>query len=280
MLTLKPSHSEKEMDGIKNIKITKIKGGKANLNEDQVILEQPLEIRIRHRDRLSQVAITMRTPGNDQDLATGFLFTEGIVTDISAIVNTQLIDDNVIEINLADHAILPDGLLQRNTFMSSSCGICGKASLDLIKTHSQYLPWTSKFEVSIEVITSLRSKLDSMQNLFSITGGNHAVALFDLEGNLIHIAEDVGRHNAMDKLIGHQLQKNILPLNNSICLLSGRASFELIQKAMMAGIGCIVAVGAPSSLAIELAEECGMTLIGFLKSDGGNIYCGETRVKV
>ena len=272
--------AENDIVGINNIKITRIKQGKAQSTEDQVIIEQPLEIRIRHRDRLSQVAITMRTPGFDQNLAIGFLFTEGIITDISSVINTILVAENVIEVCLTDSSILPDGVFQRNTFMSSSCGICGKASLDLIKTNTQYLPWSSKFKVSIDIITSLRSKLDDMQSLFSITGGNHAVALFDLRANLIYIAEDVGRHNAMDKLIGHELQNNKLPLNNSICLLSGRASFELVQKAMMAGIGCIVAVGAPSSLAIELAEESGMTLIGFLKSDGGNIYCGEGRVKL
>ena len=269
-----------KLEGVKEVAITKMHYGKLNTMKDQVIIEQPLEIRIRHRGRLSQIAITMRTPGFDKDLATGFLFTEGIVTDMANVIDYKIIDDNVIEVLLRDQANLPDGLLQRNTFMSSSCGICGKASLDMIKTNTQYLPWASKFIVDQSTIVSLRDQLDNMQNLFSITGGNHAVALFDLQANLLHIAEDVGRHNAMDKLIGHQLQSGKLPLNNTICLLSGRASFELIQKAMMVGIGFIVAVGAPSSLAIELAEECGMTLIGFLKSEGGNVYCGEGRVKI
>lgn len=268
-----------KIEGIKEVTIAKMKNGELNTMQDQVIIEQPLEIRIRHRGRLSQIAITMRTPGFDIDLASGFLFTEGIVTDIADVIEYQIIDKNVMEVLLRDNANLPDGLLQRNTFMSSSCGICGKASLDMIKTNTQYLPWASKFTVVQSAIVSLRDQLDSMQNLFSITGGNHAVALYDLESNLIHIAEDVGRHNAMDKLIGHRLQRSKLPLNNTICLLSGRASFELIQKAMMAGIGCIVAVGAPSSLAIELAEECGMTLIGFLKNDGYNIYSGEYRIR-
>lgn len=265
--------------GIKEIRIAKMKHGAINSMQDHVIIEQPLEIRIRHRGKLSQIAITMRTPGFDVDLACGFLFTEGILTDISDVVDYHIVDENVIEVSLRDQANLPDGLLQRNTFMSSSCGICGKASLDMIKTNTQYLPWASKFSVDQSIITSIRPKLEDIEGLFSITGGNHAVALFDLEANLIHVAEDVGRHNAMDKLIGHRLQNSKFPLNNSLCLLSGRASFELVQKAMMAGIGCIAAVGAPSSLAIELAEECGMTLIGFLKSDGGNVYCGEDRIK-
>ncbi len=268
------------IEGIKEVSISKIKQGQLSRMQDQVVIEQPLEIRIRHRGNLSQIAITMRTPGFDIDLAYGFLFTEGILTDISDVIDGLAIDDNVIEVSVRNQANLPDGLLQRNTFMSSSCGICGKASLDLIKTNTQYLPWSSKFTVDESIITSLRSQLDGIQGLFSITGGNHAVALFDLEANLLHVAEDVGRHNAMDKLIGHQLQNNKVPMDQSICLLSGRASFELVQKAMMAGIGCIVAVGAPSSLAIELAEECGMTLIGFLKSNGFNIYCGGERVRM
>lgn len=271
--------NRKEIEGIKRVHITRLTQNSSTSVEDHVIIEQPLEIRIRHRDRLTQVAITMRTPGSDEDLAIGFLFSEGIILEQQAIVSTKQIDEYVIEVNLSDDCQLPESLQQRNTFMSSSCGICGKASIDLIKTNTQYLPWSSKFEISSEIITSLRSRLDEMQNLFSLTGGNHAVALFDLEASLIHLAEDVGRHNAMDKLIGHQLQNSNFPLDNNICLLSGRASFELIQKAMMVGIGCIVAVGAPSSLAIELAEESGMTLIGFLKDSGFNIYCGESRVK-
>ena len=266
------------MEGIRKIQIVRIKNGTAQEIEDQVILEQPLEIRIRHRNRLSQVAITMRTPGDDLALAIGFLFTEGIVTDISSIIDSKFIDDNVAEVTIADNTVLPGGLLQRNTFMSSSCGICGKASLDMIKTNTQYLPWASKFTVNQDVIFSLRSKLEGLDGLFSLTGGNHAVALFDLEANLVHVAEDVGRHNAMDKLIGNRLQTSMMPMNKRICLLSGRASFELVQKAMMAGIGCIIAVGAPSSLAIELAEECGMTLMGFLNNDRANIYSGSERI--
>lgn len=268
------------IEGVKQIAITKIKNGNTQSVMDQVIIEQPLEIRIRHRGKLSQIAITMRTPGSDIDLAYGFLFTEGILTDIEDVIDSQIIDDNVIEISIRDQANLPDGLLQRNTFMSSSCGICGKASLDMIKTNTQYLPWASKFVVDQSIILSLRSQLDKMEGLFSITGGNHAVALFDLEANLMHVAEDVGRHNAMDKLVGRQLQIRNIPMSTCICLLSGRASFELVQKAMMAGIGCIVAVGAPSSLAIELAEESGMTLIGFLKDSRGNVYCGEERIRM
>lgn len=266
--------------GIKIVQIDKVRLGNVESIEDQVIMESPLEIRIRYRTKSNQVAITMRTPGNDQDLSIGFLYTEGIITDFSVVTNVEVIDENVIEIELADHASLPKGIFRRNTFMSSSCGICGKASLDLIQTNTQFLPWASKFKIGIDKILSLRNKLDKLQNLFSITGGNHAVALFDLKANLVHVSEDVGRHNAMDKVIGKQLQDNRLPLAQSICLLSGRASFELIQKAMMAGIGCIVAVGAPSSLAIELAEDCGMTLIGFLKDESCNIYTGLERVEV
>lgn len=266
--------------GIKQISVMRVTDGSHQINLDKVIVESPLEIRIRHRNRSSQLAITMRTPGSDRDLGIGFLYTEGILKDINHIQEVKDLDLNVIEISLVDHISIPDGILQRNTFMSSSCGICGKASLDLIKTHTQFLPWSSKFKIPLDIILSLKAKLDGMQNIFSQTGGNHTVALFDLEGDLIHLSEDVGRHNAMDKLIGNLLQKNRLPLNNSICLLSGRASFELVQKGMMAGIGCLVAVGAPSSFAIELAEESGMTLIGFLKDIGFNIYTGEGRLKL
>ena len=266
--------------GLKTVKINRILSGDYILVEDQVIVESPLEVRIRYRGRLHQVAITMRTPGSDEDLSIGFLFTEGILKDLAHIEEIKIIEDQVIEVTLADQASIPDHTLQRNTYMSSSCGICGKASLDLIKTNTQYLPWSSKFELNIESILSLRNKLEEMNHLFSITGGNHAVALFDLEANLIHMAEDVGRHNAMDKVIGNRLRSNDVPLAQSIGLLSGRASFELIQKAMMAGVGCIVAIGAPSSLAIDLAEECGMTLIGFLKNGSFNIYSGNERVKM
>lgn len=266
------------MVGSRSVKISRIQKGAKQGIEDYVIIEQALEVRIRYRDQLRQVAITMRTPGDDIALASGFLFTEGIITDIADIIDTKIIEDNIIEFTISGSVLLPDGLFQRNTFMSSSCGICGKASLDMIRTHTQYLPWAAKFVIEQQTLSSLIDKLDEKQNLFSLTGGNHAVALFDLEANLLHIAEDVGRHNAMDKLIGYGLINDHLPLSTNICLLSGRASFELIQKAMMAGIGCVAAIGAPSSLAIELAEECGMTLLGFLKNNGANIYCGESRI--
>jgi len=264
--------------GIKEASIIRVKDGGQKSVVDKIIIEEPLEIRIKHRGRLSQVAVTMRTPGDDDDLALGFLFTEGIIQSTEDIIICATVDENVVEVELSDKLTLPEGLLQRNTFMSSSCGICGKASLDLIKTNTQYLPWSSKVKVNLSIVTSLRSRLDDMDNMFSITGGNHAVVLFDHNGNLLKTTEDVGRHNAMDKLIGSQLKVDSLPLASHICLLSGRASFELIQKAMMAGFGMVVSVGAPSSLAIDLAEEVGITLLGFLKNDGCNIYTGVERV--
>lgn len=268
------------IEGVSKIHIIKVNNDDKGISlEDYVIIEAPLEIRIKVNNRVQQIAVTMRTPGNDVYLALGFLFTEGILLAIDDVIDVAIIDDNVVQVELQRsyiHTI--DNKSSRNTFMSSSCGICGKASLDLIKTNTQYLPWSSKATVDNKVLLSLKSMLDSQDSYFNVTGGNHSVAMYSTEGDFVFFQEDVGRHNAMDKVVGYSLQSDLLPLGGYVILLSGRASFELIQKAMMAGVSIVVSVGAPSSLAIDLALECGITLIGFLKDDRYNIYAGENRI--
>ena len=270
--------SKMKLEGVTQVSIHRMVGSNLESIVDQVIIEAPLEIRVKHRQHVVQLAITMRTPGQDADLALGFLFTEGIISGMDEIIQIEHLDHNVIQLEMADQVDFQPKTAERNTFMSSSCGICGKASLDAIKTNTQYLPWSSKVAIDANVLYQLIDRMNGQQSMFALTGGNHAVTLFDIKGNLVQLTEDVGRHNAMDKLIGSQLRSDQLPLSKHICLLSGRASFELIQKAMMAGIGIVAAVGAPSSLAIDLAEESGMTLIGFLKSNKYNVYSGIERI--
>lgn len=248
--------------------------------EDVVAVEDPLEIQIIHPDldngRPTSLSITMRTPGHDTELATGFLFTEGVINKQVDIQACQQVSPNHVWVTLAKEVKLAMQSLERNFYTTSSCGVCGKASINAIKTTSTFTiePLDRSFS-SIDLF-SLQDKILGAQTLFSKTGGIHAAALFRSTGELIALREDVGRHNALDKLIGHLLQEDGLPARNAILLLSGRASFELIQKASMAGIACVVAVGAPSSLAIELASEMGMTLIGFLKTDRYNVYTTPT----
>lgn len=209
----------------------------------------------------------------------GFLFTEGIIEKYDQIENVQSLEENIILIKLADD-VKPDiDKLQRNFYTSSSCGVCGKSSIDAIHTLTKKYSETGTVEVHSSILYKLPSLLRNNQSVFDQTGGLHASALFNPEGELLMVREDVGRHNALDKIIGASLKNRTLPLANHLLLLSGRASFELIQKSAMAGIEFIVAVGAPSSLAVSLAEERGMTLVGFLRSDRFNIYCGGERIK-
>lgn len=250
--------------------------------EDLLAVERPLEIRMAYgpanNRQQKNISVTMCTPGDDEELAVGFLFTEGIVKSNDEIAGCKIIGDNVVQAELKPEVVFDPQKLDRHFYTSSSCGVCGKSSIDAVKNNIVCQPGTDNLKVNADVITSLPDLLRKQQEVFKHTGGLHASALFDLNGNLLITREDVGRHNALDKLIGALLISSEMPLDKHILLLSGRASFELIQKAAMAGIKIVCAVGAPSSLAAELAKDCDMTLIGFLRDGRFNIYSGEQRV--
>ncbi len=261
--------------GLQHIQIQRNKSAETTSEEDVVAVEAPLEIQIQHanEDKSKSISVTMRTPGNDIDLALGFLFTEGLIKNFYQIKKAFSFGENRVVFQLNEGEAITIENSERNFYTTSSCGVCGKSSIEAIQTISQFKIKNSVLP-SEEVLFGLKKTLEKQQSLFSLTGGIHAAALFNLNGEIEIVQEDVGRHNALDKLIGEAFQKQQLPLENRILLLSGRASFELVQKAIMAGIGTIVAVGAPSSLAVELAREHGQTLIGFLKQDSFNIYSG------
>ena len=256
---------------------------------DALAIEEPLEIRLEYGPandrRVQNVSITMRTPGNDAELALGFLFTEGIIklqTDTHSIKHCFIAcvenKENVIQVSLKE-GIEPNlQNTERNFYTTSSCGVCGKASISSIKTVSAFQNSNTENQVDTDLLHQLPLILQKQQEVFADTGGLHASALFNSNGDLLLVREDVGRHNALDKLIGAALNKNILPLDKHILLLSGRASFELVQKAAMAGINIIAAVGAPSSLAVQLAEEFNITLVGFLRNRRFNIYTQAQRI--
>lgn len=262
--------------------ITRYTNGHPYPEEDVLAVEEPMELRLRIGGAEKSLSITMRTPGNDAELATGFLFTEGIIDAASDIaeVHPHPYDDNIITVALSD-SISPDlQRLQRNFYTTSSCGVCGKSSIDAVRTTSKFTGIPSTLVVPAALLYSLPDKLREAQSIFENTGGLHASGIFDAEGSLLWLREDVGRHNALDKAIGTALTAGQLPLNNHILLLSGRASFELIQKAAMAGIKMVAAVGAPSSLAVSLAASCGITLAGFLRGNRCNIYSHPERITV
>lgn len=274
----------------REVQISRVKNDICSFASDVIAIEEPLEIKLgfgqkNKRDQRS-ISVTMRTPGNDKELAIGFLFTEGIVASEKDILSIQFIatqldsrtQDNVILVNLKPDAKVEVDKLSRHFYTSSSCGVCGKASIDLIQTISLFYPKSGFPLIQYQQLFKLPQKLKSAQSVFTQTGSIHAAALFEQNGKLVLIREDVGRHNALDKLIGAAIQQRKLPFRDLILILSGRISFELVQKAAMCGIPIVAAVGAPSSLAIELAEAHGMTLIGFLKDEKFNIYCGEERI--
>jgi FdhD protein len=247
---------------------------------DELSIEEPLEIRLDGRP----LSVTMRTPGADFDLAAGFLVTEGIIETTAQIAAMSMCPHaadasgqyNVVEVTLSEPSARP--VDARNFFMTSSCGVCGKASIDSVRTRSRYDVGDDRLSVGADTLASLPDRLREAQAVFSRTGGLHAAALFTATGELVCVREDVGRHNAFDKVIGWAATERRLPLRGHIMLASGRASFELTQKALMAGIPLLAAVSAPSSLAVALAEECGMTLVGFLRGDRMNVYTGHQRV--
>lgn len=258
--------------------------------EDLLAVEEPLEIRILYGEgKLRQqksISVTMCTPGNDFELARGFLFTEGIIRGNNDILHTSTLSnnitpenkDNIVLVELKQGIVFDPKKIERHFYTSSSCGVCGKTSIGAVKNVFDHPPGKDSIRISSSVIVELPALLKKNQEIFFHTGGLHASALFDLNGNLLMTREDVGRHNALDKLIGAALAADDLPLDHHIVLLSGRASFELLQKAAMAGIRVICAVGAPSSLAVEMAKEFGITLIGFLRDNRFNIYSGEQRI--
>jgi len=260
-------------EGLQYISISKTKNGAVEKKEDVVAVEAPLEIQVKlwNEDEPRAISVTMRTPGDDEELALGFLFTEGILTNYNQVKAVKYLGENIVKVYLNKGVTIDLQKAERNFYTTSSCGVCGKASIDAITTKTQF-KIQNKADLKDEILFGLKNKLGEQQSLFTATGGIHAAALFSESGNLLTLQEDVGRHNALDKLVGDAFRTNQLPLENKILLLSGRASFELIQKATMAGIGTIVSVGAPSSLAVELAKENGQTLIGFLKEGSYNLY--------
>jgi FdhD protein len=253
------------------VPIHRVEPGSNASEQDLVAVEEPLQIRVGDRD----IAITMRTPGQDRELAAGFLFTEGLVQSASQILGIVSDDRGAVTVTLAQGVEISIG--ERNFYVTSSCGVCGKASIDGLRVACPALPRGIP-RIPARVIPQLPDILRNSQTVFDRTGGLHAAGLFDTSGNLLAVREDVGRHNAVDKLIGAALLEGRIPLHNSILMLSGRISFELAQKALMAGIPIVAAVGAPSSLAIETALHFGMTLIGFVRGQRYNVYSGQERL--
>lgn len=249
---------------------------------DTLAVEEPLEISLLYeKEGISyqkNISITMRTPGNDGALVAGFLFTEGILSSFSQVENMTQLGENQFVLKVKKNTALDLSKIERHFYTSSSCGVCGKSSIDAIQTLKKNYQSSVAIQVKKEMIVGLNEKVKEKQLIFESTGGLHASALFSMQGKCTHLCEDVGRHNALDKLIGEQFLLNQLPLHEHILFLSGRASFELIQKAAMAEIPIICALGAPSSLAVELAVATNTTLIGFVKANSFNIYCGGERI--
>ena len=241
---------------------------------DLLAVEEPLEIRVGGEP----LAVTMRTPGDDIDLAAGFLAAEGVVDGADGIAGIKMCDSNVADVTLAPGIVLPDGLLRRNFLTTSACGVCGKDSIAAVRVRASFDVSADQMRVSAATLASLPGRLARAQRVFARTGGLHAAGLFTAGGTLLALREDVGRHNAVNKVIGWALWEGRLPLAGCVLLVSGRASFELAQKALVAGIPVLAAVSAPSSLAAELAEEAGMTLVGFLRGTSMNVYTGAGRI--
>ena len=258
-------------------------GEAARRRPDDLAAEEPLEIRVRREP----LAVTMRTPGHDIDLAMGFLLSEGIVARPEDVVTAQLCAGsdtpntyNVVDVVLGPDVPPPVTDPSRNFYTTSSCGVCGKASIDAVRTRSPFAVAHDPMLIAARTLAGLPDKLRAAQRTFDRTGGLHAAGLFTAAGDLVALREDVGRHNAVDKVIGWALREGRLPLAGHVLLVSGRASFELAQKAWMAGLPMLAAVSAPSTLAAELAEEAGMTLVGFLRGASMNVYTGTQRVVV
>jgi FdhD protein len=263
----------------------RIGADEASREQDVLAAEEPMEIRVNGRP----LTVTMRTPGQDFELAAGFLVSEGVLhaaADVAGIrycagataegLNTY----NVVDVALGAGVTPPDASLERNFYTTSSCGLCGKASLDAVRTTAAWSLADDHMTIDASVLSTLPDRLREAQLVFERTGGLHAAGLFTADGELVCAREDVGRHNAVDKVVGHALLEGLLPARGTVLMVSGRASFELAQKALMAGIPVLAAVSAPSSLAADLAEETGLTLVGFLRGSSMNIYADPGRVRV
>ncbi|MHB8648518.1 MAG: formate dehydrogenase accessory sulfurtransferase FdhD [Thermomicrobiales bacterium] len=268
------------------VRVWTVDGARNRQHTDQLATEEPLEIRLLAGSERRTVAVTMRTPGADFALAAGFLFSEGMIASRDDIRQITYCVDAEIDaeqryniVNVALRAdTLPDlATLERHFLTTSACGVCGKASLDALHLRGQAAVPPGPV-VSAALITRLPERLRAGQGVFDVTGGLHAAGLFDRNGTLLAVREDVGRHNALDKLVGWALLEGRLPLHDHIVLVSGRVSFELVQKALAAGIPIVCAISAPSSLAVSLAQEFGMTLVGFLRGGRFNVYAGMERV--
>ena len=251
---------------------------------ETLVVEEPLEIRVNG----APITVTMRTPGSDVELAQGFLLTEGVITHRDDVLTVRYCKGagadnmntyNVLDVTLAPGVQMPDIDVTRNFYTTSSCGVCGKASLEAVRLSSRHAPGDDPSIVAAETLSALPDRLRDQQKVFASTGGLHGAALFDLDGTTLAVREDIGRHNAVDKVIGWALEQGRIPLSATILLVSGRASFELTQKAVMAGIPVMAAVSAPSSLAVDLASQSGLTLVAFLRGDSMNVYTRPDRIK-
>ena len=271
-------------------KVLKYKSNKTNEINDLISVEEPLEITIKFKEKETwnenTISITMRTPGNDEDLVRGFLFNEQIIEKIEYIEKIETTGENVGQYNLKNKIVatinnsenVDIDKIKRNFLTNSSCGVCGKTSLDSLEIIKKDKILKSVPKINHEIIMKSPTKLRENQSEFSKTGGIHASGLFSDKGNVVAIKEDVGRHNALDKLIGYVLEKKLLNPSNQFLTCSGRLNFELVQKALMSNIGVLIGVGAPTSLAIDLANKFNMTLVGFVKQDSFNIYSNKERI--
>jgi FdhD protein len=275
---------EKLLGSKKNVKIRSVKNNTVRYISDAIATEEPLEMRLVNPKQT--IAITMRTPGADFDLVAGFLYSEGIIHQrediqhISYCVDAKLDGAqryNIVNVNLKEGLVPNLASLERHFFTTSACGVCGKTTIDALKIQGCQVMIPDR-TVTSEIIYSLADRFQSAQKVFAATGGLHAAALFDFQGQLLKIREDVGRHNALDKLIGSAVLAGEMPLTDRLVMVSGRASFELLQKSIVAGVPIVCAVSPPSSLAVSLAEEFGVTLIGFLRENRFNIYAGWERI--
>ena len=267
-------------------RITKFRtDGTVTKREDVLAGEEPLEIRVEGRS----FTVTMRTPGDDFDLVAGFLVSEGIIWDPAQLISLRYcagVDEsgqqtfNVVDVQLRPGTALPDTAMERHVYTSSSCGICGTASIEAVRKSSHFSLGADDVRIPLEVLAALPEELRRNQKVFDRTGGVHAAGLFTSEGELLCLREDVGRHNAVDKVVGWAVRAGMLPLRGTVLQVSGRASFELVQKAQLAGIPVLAAVSAPSSLSVELAADAGLTLVGFSRGTSLNCYAFPERISV